>query len=361
MRPPGRRGAGLLLALAVGCGGDQECVVDDGALGAPTAWEQDWLDAGGAPESPAPGFLVAEDGLALAHRDWVPADWTGEGPALVLVPGSSSHSAAYAQLGATLAAEGVYTRIIDVRGHGLSVCAGPDDCADPAFTPRTAADDGRHFPGRLGDAADPDQPARDLGAHLDALARRFPAASLHLAGHSSGGGLVSHHLEGAGAHRLASVALLAPYNHPDQPQVRPEARLDCPGLAGTAYARLDLGALGAALRGEVHRYVLTLHKGAGLTQPLDTLAYTWVMVQALAASDPDAFWGAHTAPLLFVIAEEDALLDPDESARQAARAAGPVTVLRAADTSHVGLAWSAEVGAAMADFAWAQHGDADGG
>jgi alpha-beta hydrolase superfamily lysophospholipase len=353
---PSRALPALALLLVSACGNTDECAIPDNALGSPTAWEQDWLDAGGAPESPAPAAILGEDGLALAHRDWVPVDWDGTGPALVLVPGSSSHSEAYAQLGAALSDNGVYTRIIDVRGHGLSVCRSATDCTDPTFTPRQPVDDSTYFPGRLGDAADPDQLARDLGAHLADLSARFPAASLHLAGHSSGGGLVSHYVENAGAHAVSSVSLLAPYNHPDQPQVRPEVQLDCPDLAGTAYARLDMGALGDALRGDLHRYVLTLHKGADLTQPLDTLAYTWATVQGMAASDPDGFWAAHTAPLLFVIADEDNILDPSISAEQAERAAGPVTVWVAEETSHVGLAWSAAVGQQVADHAWAGHG-----
>jgi alpha-beta hydrolase superfamily lysophospholipase len=334
--------------LAVGCA-DEPCDFSSAPLGTLTAWESDWLAAGGAPSPPEAQTLLAEDGLKLAFVDWIPADWAPDGPVAVLVPGSSSHSEAYAQLGATMSEAGVYTRIIDVRGHGRSVCESMHLCEDPLQAPRAPTDDGVYYIGRVGDSADAEQIARDLGTHLSDLSHRFPAASMHLVGHSSGGGVVSRYVENASAHGLASVSLLAPYNHPDQPQVRPEVQLACEGLGGTEYARLDMGALGDALRGNDHRYVLSFHKGESYTDALDTLAYTWTTVQGMAARNPDDFWQAHTAPLLFVAAAQDHLLDPDESAVQAERAAGPLEFWLVPDTSHVGLAWSAEVGSRVAE------------
>lgn len=242
----------------------------------------------------------------------------------------------------------IVARVIDVRGHGRSVCASSADCSDPAYTPRGIVDDSAYYVGRLGDSADPHQIARDLAVHLAELRAAWPDSSRHLVGHSSGGGVVSHFAESAGLAGIASVTLLAPYNHPDQPQVRDDVQLDCEGLAGTQYARLDLGALGDALRGNAHRYVLSFHKGATYTQPLDTLAYTWNTVQGMSTADPDAFWGAHTAPLLFVAADRDRLLDPVESEQQAERAAGDVTFHLESETSHVGLSWSDAVAARVA-------------
>lgn len=341
-------GLAAALGLLSGCS-PTPCSFSEEPLGPLTDWETAWLEAGGPPDSPSIDTLPGEDGLELAYRDWVPSGWTGDGPVAVLVPGSSSHSEHYAQLGATLSEEGVYTRIIDVRGHGRSVCESPTSCADPGHSPRQPPDDGRYYPGRVGDSADADQLVRDLDRHLVHLQALWPEASPHLVGHSSGGGLISRYLENTGASGLASVTLLAPYNHPDQPQVRPSVQLQCETYAGTDYARLDLGALGDALRGNLHRYVLTFHKGDTLTDPIDTLAYTWATVQGMAARDPDHFWTTHTAPLLFVAADQDHLLDSEESARQAARAAGPHRFVEMADTSHIGLAWSEAVGREVAD------------
>ena len=209
-----------LLGLLSGCA-PTPCTFADEPLGTLTDWEDAWLEAGGAPESPSFDILTAEDGLALAYRDWVPPGWTGEGPVAVLVPGSSSHSEHYAQLGATLSEDGVYTRILDVRGHGRSVCESATSCDAPDHTPRQPADDGRYYPGRVGDSADSDQLVRDLDRHLTHLHDLWPDASAHLVGHSSGGGLVSRYVENTGASGLASVSLLAPYNHSDQPPKGP--------------------------------------------------------------------------------------------------------------------------------------------
>lgn len=341
----------LLLGLLAACAGEDPCAPDDAApLGTLTAWEQDLAETEPLPESPDPGTLTAEDGLALSYRDWVPAAWDGTGPLTVLVPGSTAHAEVYARLAQGLQDRGVYTRVIDVRGHGRSVCASATDCSDPGFTPRDIVDDAAYFPGRLGDSADDNQLARDLGLHLADLAAAWPDASHFLAGHSSGGGLVSRYAENAGVADLDGVILLAPYNHPDQPQVRPEVLLDCPDMAGTNYARVDLGAVGAALRGAVHRYTVRFHKGEDYTLPIDTLAYTWTTMNGMATRDPDAFWQAHTAPLLFLAAEQDHLLDPDISRAQAERAAGAVTFVEVADTSHVGLSWSDEVAGEMAGW-----------
>jgi len=57
-----------------------------------------------------------------------------------------------------------------------------------------------------------------------------------------------------------------------------------------------------------------------------------------------------TAPLLFLAAEEDALLDPDVSAEEFARAPGGGVFEVVEGTSHVGLSWSAEVAGRLAGW-----------
>ena len=339
----------LLLPL-VGCGAAPECEFSANPLGSLTEWEEALIAADALPAAPDPGFLEGEEGLALAFREWTPAGWDGTGAVAVFVPGSSAHSDQYTAIGAGLADRGVLARIIDVRGHGLSACASADDCADPAFTPRKIRDNSDYYRGRVGDSADANQIIRDLGHHLADLRARWPNASLHLAGHSSGGGVVSRYLEHAGPGDLANVGLIAPYNHPDQPQVRPSVQLDCVDTVGTDYARVDVGALGDALRGNDHRYVISFHKGQAYEQPLDTLSYTWTTLQGMGTTDPDAFWTAYTVPLLFVAGSDDHLLDPEESRRQFERAPAGGSFVVAEDTSHIGLSWSDEVAAELA--AW---------
>ncbi len=336
------------ILLIAGCGAAPECEFAAEPLGPLTSWEEELLD--GLPEAPEPAFLDGEEGLQLAYREWTPLDWNGTGAIAVLVPGSSAHSDQYAALGAGLSGRGVLTRIIDVRGHGLSVCESAVSCDEPAFTPRVVPDDSRYFPGRIGDSADANQIVRDLGNHLADLHEQWPAASLHLAGHSSGGGVVSRYLENAGPGDLVNVALLAPYNHPDQPQVWRSAKLDCTDLVGTDYARVKLGALGDAIRGNVHRYVISFHKGEAYEQPLDTLSYTYTTLEGMSTTDPDAFWTAYTIPLLFVAGSDDYLLDPDKSRQQFRRAPAGGRFWIAPDHSHIGLSWSDEVAAELADW-----------
>ncbi|MFT5584856.1 MAG: alpha-beta hydrolase superfamily lysophospholipase [Cognaticolwellia sp.] len=337
----------IRLLFLFGCA-EAECDLSGDGLGTPTAWELDAV-AAGLPESPIADFLTAEDGLELAYRDWVPTDWTGDGVMMLFVPGSSAHSREYSAIGAGLADRGVYTRIIDVRGHGLSACR-TAACTDPAFADRLVTDDGETWPGRLGDSADAWQISRDLGVQVADLRSAHPAATLVLGGHSSGGGVVSRWVEGGGSAHADAFALVAPYNHPDQPQVRPEVLLDCPDIGGTLYARLDFGALGEALRGNAHRYVLSFHKPPEYTDPLDVLDYTWNTVQGMATIDPIDFWSAYTKPVLVVAGSQDALLDSAITKEQAELAAQG-QFIEMDDHSHVGLSWSDEVAAELADFA----------
>ena len=123
-----------------------------------------------------------------------------------------------------MAKRGVFTRIIDTRGHGLSVCKSATDCSDPAFTPRIPVDDSNYYPGRIGDSLDSDQISRDLNAHIEDLRTKWPKATFHLAGHSSGGGAISHFVEYVNktlekdlADVVDSIALVAPYNHYQAP------------------------------------------------------------------------------------------------------------------------------------------------
>jgi len=322
--------------MATGCAPAPCELPSEGTLGELTAWEQAWLDTPRVPDLPDPAYVEAEDGLALAVRTWEVAD-----PAhvVVLLHGSSAHGELYEPMATMLRDRGLAVVVPDTRGHGLSTCD-LDSCG--AEVDRSPADDGSTWPGRAGDAADANQPVRDLARHVEAAQQRWPDAAVHLMGHSSGGGLVSRFVELTGAVGVRSVVLLAPYNHPDQPQVRDAVQLDCPQVAGTEYARLDLGALGDALRGNDHRYVLRFVKDAELTTPLDTLAYTWTMTQGLAATDPVAFWRTYDLPVVLIAGAEDHLLLPGRSEAQVARAAQGSFVL-VDDTSHIGLIWSEEV------------------
>ena len=141
----------MLLLLWLACApAEDTCDPGEGdTLGELTGWEQAHLEQGALP-LPEPSTLEMVDGLPLAFRDWVPEGWTGDGPVMLFVPGSSAHSGLYGDIGAGMAAQGVYTRIVDVRGHGLSVCS-PGGCGAPEAVERDVTDDGDYWVGRVGD------------------------------------------------------------------------------------------------------------------------------------------------------------------------------------------------------------------
>ena len=116
-------------------------------------WEQEFVRTEAALyPAPEPKFLEAEDGLRLAYREWIPADWSGSGEIYLIVPGSTSHSLHFRFLGSALRDRGILTRVIDFRGTGFSVCESAGLCGDPTeYTARVAVDDGNYFPGRIGD------------------------------------------------------------------------------------------------------------------------------------------------------------------------------------------------------------------
>lgn len=336
----------LPLGLLFGCSEPCENPRTD-TLGQPTAWEQAYL-AGPNVSVPDPQFVLAEDGLPLAYHEWVPDDWDGSGAFVVFIPGSSAYGELYAPIGEGLAARGVLARLIDLRGHGRSVCNASGSCGGAVDDP---PDDSTYFVGRKGDSLDANQIIRDVAVHLEDLRLRWPEARVGLAGHSSGAGVVSRYVEHNSMAGLDSVSLLAPMNHYDQPQVRDDSDLLCEDTVGTTYAQVDLGALGDALRGNEHRYVIDFRKDPEFTTPLDTLRYTWSTLQGMNATDPDTFWGAYNKPHLYIAADGDALLDVAISMSEHARAPGGGSFVVVNDTSHIGLAWSDGVAGTMADWA----------
>lgn len=341
--------AALCLALSIAAACSEPCEpAPQGDLGEPTAWERTFLESGGLPESPAPAFLEAEDGLRLAYRDWTPEGWDGTGAMVLLLHGSSAYGELYAALGQGMAEEGVLVRIVDLRGHGLSTCVSPSECNTDA--PRTYVDDRAYWPGRPGDAADESQHGRDVVLHLEDMRSRWPEARLLLMGHSSGGGLVSRVVESDGMAGLEGAILLAPFNHPDQPQNQLYS-WDCGRGAGTAYAQVDLGALGDALRNDPHRYVLDLVKNEAYRTDLDTTRYTATTMYGLAVHDPDRFHASFSGPTLWVAGENDALLDLEVSKEEFERMPGGSAFLTVEDTSHVGVTWSVGVARQCAAFA----------
>jgi alpha-beta hydrolase superfamily lysophospholipase len=139
----------------------------------------------------------ARDGTELAYRHY-PAHAPAASRIAVVVHGSSGSSrGAIHALSLALAARGVETFAVDIRGHGAS--------------------------GTRGDIAYEGQLEDDMADLVAEIRKSDPTAPLTLIGHSSGGGFALR-LAGSPIQNLfARTVLLAPYLGYDAPSSRPNA------------------------------------------------------------------------------------------------------------------------------------------
>lgn len=339
-----------VLVLTVGCGKEPIPTLTEMLANAPappftlTSWEVDFLSNNSMPASPTVEYLTAPDGLQLAYRDWVPSGWSGNGDMVLFVPGSTSHSEHYAVIGQTLSDYGIFVRIIDVRGMGLSVRQSVTTNVND-FTPRPVTDDSTYYVGRIGDSLDENQIIRDLSLHVVSLRQEFTNNRLFLGGHSSGGGIVSRYVENGGDYSVDGVILCGPFNHSDQPQNVTEAV--------NAYAIVDMGALGDALRGNTHRYVIGFNMGDIPGLELSVFQYTYNTMIGSAASDPVKFLNAYSKPVLWIHGQSDQLFDETICRAEFAKIAdaqGKNRFTVISNTSHIGLTWSEETGTVISNW-----------
>jgi alpha-beta hydrolase superfamily lysophospholipase len=146
---------------------------------------------------PAIERFQARDGTALGFRHYT-ATSPSTGRAAIVVHGSSGSSGGPIHaLSAALAAHGVETWAMDIRGHGVS--------------------------GTRGDIGYVGQLEDDLADFVALIRKTTPTAPLTLIGHSAGGGFV---LRVAGSNiqdLFARSVLLAPYLGPFAPSNRPNS------------------------------------------------------------------------------------------------------------------------------------------
>lgn len=163
---------------------------------------------------PGPERFQARDGTALAYRHY-PARAAAAGRIAILVHGSTGSSASVHALAEALAARGVETWAVDIRGHGAS--------------------------GARGDIGYVGQLEDDL-ADLVALVRKTaPTAPLILIGHSAGGRFALRVAGSPMQSLFARTVLLAPYLGYNAATNRPHsggwANPDIPRLIGLAALR----------------------------------------------------------------------------------------------------------------------------
>jgi alpha-beta hydrolase superfamily lysophospholipase len=166
--------------------------------------------------STMPGIerFQARDGTALAYRHY-PVRAAAVEPVAILVHGSTGSSASVHALAAALAARGVETWAVDIRGHGGS--------------------------GARGDISYLGQLEDDLADLVAVVRKTAPSAPLTLIGHSAGGGFALR-IAGSPLQSLfARTVLLAPYLGYNAPTNRPHsggwANPDIPRFIGLAALR----------------------------------------------------------------------------------------------------------------------------
>jgi len=146
---------------------------------------------------PAIERFQARDGTLLGFRHY-PATGSATGRAAILIHGSSGSSGTTIHaLSGALAAHGVETYTVDIRGHGAS--------------------------GTRGDVAYVGQLEDDLADFVAVVRKTTPAAPLTLIGHSAGGGFALRVAASPIQNLFARTVLLAPYLGYNAPTNRPDS------------------------------------------------------------------------------------------------------------------------------------------
>jgi alpha-beta hydrolase superfamily lysophospholipase len=164
---------------------------------------------------PAVERFQARDGTWLGFRHY-PSSGPATGRAAIVIHGSSGSSGGTIHaLSGALAARGVETWAVDIRGHGTSGTRGDI--------------------GYLGQLED------DLADLVAVVRKANPTAPLTLVGHSSGGGFALRVAGSPIQNLFERTVLLAPYLGHDAPSTRPNsggwAKADIPRIAALATLR----------------------------------------------------------------------------------------------------------------------------
>jgi alpha-beta hydrolase superfamily lysophospholipase len=225
---------------------------------------------------PAIERFQARDGTALGFRHYAPnGPATGRG-AIVVHGSSGSSGGTIHALSAALAARGVETWAVDIRGHGTS--------------------------GTRGDIGYVGQLEDDLADFVAVVRKTAPTAPLTLVGHSSGGGFALRVAGSPIQKQFARTVLVAPYLGYDAPTSRP---------ASGGWANADIPRIVAlmALRGI----------GVSCCEALPVLAF------AVPPNSEKNLVGTYTDRLMRNFAVSG------DFRRDLARASGPITIISGAD------------------------------
>lgn len=270
---------------------------------------------------PAIERFQARDGTMLGFRHY-PAHGPATGRAAIVIHGSSGSSGGGIHaLSAALAAHGVDTYAVDIRGHGSS--------------------------GTRGDIGYVGQLEDDLADFVAVVRKTTPTAPLTLIGHSAGGGFALRVAASPIQQLFARTVLLAPYLGYKAPTNRPHsggwANADIPRVIGLQALRsvgIDccdaLPVLAFAVPPNSEKFLVPTYS--------DRLMRNF-------ANHPD-FRGdlaAATRPLTIFSGVDDELMIADEYAEAVRGITPPVDVKLIAGVGHIGIVSAPAAVAAIAD------------
>jgi alpha-beta hydrolase superfamily lysophospholipase len=258
---------------------------------------------------PAIERFQARDGTALGFRHY-PATGSATGRAAILIHGSSGSSGTTIHaLSGALAAHGVETYTVDIRGHGAS--------------------------GTRGDVAYVGQLEDDLADFVAVVRKTTPTAPLTLIGHSSGGGFALRVAASPIQNLFARTVLLAPYLGYNAPTNRPNsggwASADLPRIIGL----MALRAIGITCCDAlpVVAFAVPPH-----SEKILVPAYTERLRRNF-ANHPDfrADIAAATRPLTIISGADDELMLADKYVEAVRGVAVPVNVKLIDGVNHMGI------------------------
>jgi alpha-beta hydrolase superfamily lysophospholipase len=258
---------------------------------------------------PAIERFQARDGTVLGFRHY-PASGPAAGRAAIVVHGSSGSSGTTIHaLSGALAAHGVETYAVDIRGHGAS--------------------------GTRGDIGYVGQLEDDLADFVAVVRKTTPTAPLTLIGHSAGGGFALRVAASPIQNLFARTVLLAPYLGYNAPTNRPDsggwASADIPRVIGLMALRAigitcceGLPVLAFAVPPNSEKNLVPTYS--------DRLMRNF-------ATHPDfrSDLAAATKPLTIICGADDELMLADKYAEAVRGAARPVDVKVIDGINHMGI------------------------
>jgi alpha-beta hydrolase superfamily lysophospholipase len=257
---------------------------------------------------PAVERFQARDGTMLGFRHY-PASGATAGRAAIVIHGSSGSSGTTIHaLSGALAAHGVETFAIDIRGHGAS--------------------------GTRGDIGYVGQLEDDLADFVAVVRKTAPTAPLTLIGHSAGGAFALRVAGSPIQNLFARTVLLAPYLGYDAPTNRPNsggwASADIPRLLGLAALRK----IGITCCESLPTLAFAV---APNSENILVPAYSDRLMRNFATRDYRTDLAAATKPLTIFSGAADELMLSDKYAEAVRGATPPVNVKVVDGVNHMGI------------------------